>query len=227
VYFMIRNRRIYFKGGRMLAEEHLPLFERYDSIFYPYGCGPLVSLPAPAPSPKIRSTDFLDALMGKDARDIFLQSRWVSLLGHRAYVHTLCAEPLLRIDEELRELSRESPEVAHYIDTIKVVFSMDRREVEGTENPSYHGYGLAIDIVPEDYEGKQVYWRWSAAWYGNWPSIPLSGRWKPPDLVIEIFEKNGFVWGGKWYHFDTIHFEYRPEIIELSCQSPGGGTARE
>jgi len=21
------------------------------------------------------------------------------------------------------------------------------------------------------------------------------------------------VWGGKWYHYDTMHFEYRPEIL--------------
>jgi hypothetical protein len=21
------------------------------------------------------------------------------------------------------------------------------------------------------------------------------------------------VWGGKWAHFDMIHFEYRPEIV--------------
>lgn len=25
--------------------------------------------------------------------------------------------------------------------------------------------------------------------------------------------KNNFIWGGKWNHFDTLHFEYRPEII--------------
>jgi hypothetical protein len=24
------------------------------------------------------------------------------------------------------------------------------------------------------------------------------------------------VWGGKWMLFDTIHFEYRPEILILS-----------
>ena len=29
-----------------------------------------------------------------------------------------------------------------------------------------------------------------------------------------IFEKYGFVWGGRWYHYDTMHFEYRPELFE-------------
>ena len=30
---------------------------------------------------------------------------------------------------------------------------------------------------------------------------------------LKTFEKYGFIWGGKWYHFDTMHFEYRPELI--------------
>ena len=31
--------------------------------------------------------------------------------------------------------------------------------------------------------------------------------------VVSIFEKHGFIWGGKWYHYDTMHFEYRPEFF--------------
>jgi peptidoglycan L-alanyl-D-glutamate endopeptidase CwlK len=30
---------------------------------------------------------------------------------------------------------------------------------------------------------------------------------------VTIFENHGFIWGGKWYHFDTMHFEYRPELL--------------
>ena len=37
----------------------------------------------------------------------------------------------------------------------------------------------------------------------------------PPE-IIDIFERHGFIWGGKWYHFDTMHFEYRPELIEFA-----------
>ena len=32
-------------------------------------------------------------------------------------------------------------------------------------------------------------------------------------VIVESFEKYGFVWGGKWSHFDILHFEYKPEII--------------
>jgi hypothetical protein len=31
---------------------------------------------------------------------------------------------------------------------------------------------------------------------------------------VEIFERHGFIWGGKWGHFDTMHFEYRPEFFD-------------
>ena len=38
----------------------------------------------------------------------------------------------------------------------------------------------------------------------------------PPDSFIEAFERRGFVWGGKWFYYDTMHFEYRPEILALN-----------
>ena len=34
-----------------------------------------------------------------------------------------------------------------------------------------------------------------------------------PWEIVRVFEAHGFVWGGKWYHYDTMHFEYRPEIL--------------
>jgi hypothetical protein len=45
--------------------------------------------------------------------------------------------------------------------------------------------------------------------------------------VIDAFEENGFAWGGKWYRFDTVHFEYRPEILASRISpSPQGLTPR-
>jgi hypothetical protein len=31
--------------------------------------------------------------------------------------------------------------------------------------------------------------------------------------IVAIFERHGFIWGGRWSHFDTMHFEYRPELL--------------
>jgi len=32
---------------------------------------------------------------------------------------------------------------------------------------------------------------------------------------VKVFKKHGFIWGGNWYHFDGMHFEYRPEFLAL------------
>jgi hypothetical protein len=33
--------------------------------------------------------------------------------------------------------------------------------------------------------------------------------------VILAFESVGFIWGGKWPYYDTMHFEYHPEVFVL------------
>ena len=43
----------------------------------------------------------------------------------------------------------------------------------------------------------------------------------PPEQIVSIFEKEGFVWGGKWFKFDNIHFEYRPGVLILSRRLNG------
>ena len=46
-----------------------------------------------------------------------------------------------------------------------------------------------------------------------------------PSAIVSLFEDNGFIWGGKWEHFDLMHFEYRPELIikakKLRAQANG------
>jgi hypothetical protein len=49
-------------------------------------------------------------------------------------------------------------------------------------------------------------------------TIPYENR--IPMEIVAIFEKHGFIWGGKWYHYDTMHFEYRPEILALARPAP-------
>jgi hypothetical protein len=74
------------------------------------------------------------------------------------------------------------------------------RVIAGTSRPSAHGYGIAIDIAIE----KSDYWQWSK-----------TGRYRNriPREIVEVFERHGFIWGGKWKAFDTMHFEYRPELL--------------
>ena len=78
------------------------------------------------------------------------------------------------------------------------------RKIAGSSARSMHAYGAAIDINT----GFADYWRWVS-------SDRTQPRWRNrvPIRIVRIFEKQGFIWGGYWYHFDTMHFEYRPELL--------------
>ena len=83
------------------------------------------------------------------------------------------------------------------------------RMIAGTKRKSNHGSASAIDINAK----YGSYWRWDK------PDSKGLYRWtnKIPMEIVEIFEAHGFIWGGKWYHYDTLHFEYRPELILASA----------
>ncbi len=72
------------------------------------------------------------------------------------------------------------------------------RPIAGTRSPSMHAFGAAIDLASRH----GGYWRWGA---DRGPPLPAP--------IVAAFEREGFIWGGKWAHFDTFHFEFRPEII--------------
>ena len=46
-----------------------------------------------------------------------------------------------------------------------------------------------------------------------------------PWEIVAAFEAQGFIWGGKWYHYDIMHFEYRPELL-AKAQLTGPGAHR-
>jgi hypothetical protein len=75
------------------------------------------------------------------------------------------------------------------------------RTVKDTGASSMHAWGAAIDLNTKFAD----YWLWKpkGAPYRN--RIPVE--------IVQIFERHGFIWGGKWGHFDTMHFEYRPELL--------------
>lgn len=83
------------------------------------------------------------------------------------------------------------------------------RPIAGTSRVSAHGHGIAIDIATT----LSDYWLWA----GGKRGAPSYRNRIPPEIVA-IFEKHGFIWGGKWYHFDTMHFEYRPELLPAEVQ---------
>jgi hypothetical protein len=68
---------------------------------------------------------------------------------------------------------------------------------------SMHAFGAAIDIGVRHSD----YWVWARS------RDALRYRNRVPLEIVEAFETERFIWGGKWYHYDTMHFEYRPELF--------------
>ena len=77
------------------------------------------------------------------------------------------------------------------------------RYISGTTILSMHAYGIALDMKYNN----QDYWQWAD------PVKAEARIVNYPKALVKIYESHGFIWGGKWNHFDTVHYEYRPELI--------------
>jgi len=77
------------------------------------------------------------------------------------------------------------------------------RKISGTNRLSTHSFAIAIDLNKE----YSNYWLWDKK------GKNIEYKNKIPLEIVKIFEKYGFIWGGRWYHYDTMHFEYRPELL--------------
>ena len=104
--------------------------------------------------------------------------------------------------------------ISNELDKLQDRFFVYLRPIQGTYNcrliaqtkrMSAHALGIAIDIAA----AHSHYWLRSKTGAGG--RIPYKNE--IPLEIVRIFEAHGFIWGGKWYHYDTMHFEFRPEII--------------
>jgi hypothetical protein len=112
------------------------------------------------------------------------------------------------VDKKLMQISKEldeHPELKKYLSNIGGTFTW--RNIAGTKRHSMHSFGMTIDINT----AYSDYWQWACKCTNENAAIKYKNR--IPQLIVDTFEKYGFIWGGKWYHYDTMHFEYRPELM--------------
>jgi hypothetical protein len=165
----------------------------------------------------LRSSFFMDALwQAHDRNESYSNLRTVNFLGKSTRVHRLIQEPLSLVEERIQTIARTDPQIQTWINSIHYLESWNWRNIAESQSRSYHSYGVAIDILPRSLAGKQTYWLWSADWREDWWNVPYNERYHPPAAVVSAFEVHGFVWGGKWFLYDTMHFEYRPEVMILN-----------
>lgn len=116
------------------------------------------------------------------------------------------------VNKHLQAVAQElvaRPHLRPYVTDIGGTFNW--RPIMGTNRMSPHSFGIAIDINTS----RSEYWKWDHRddWMVDSVEMALQWRNSVPLEIVEIFERHGFIWGGKWYHYDTMHFEYRPEML--------------
>jgi len=116
------------------------------------------------------------------------------------------------VNKHLQAVAQElvaHPHLRPYVTNIGGTFNW--RPILGTQRMSPHSFGIAIDINTSSSE----YWKWDHRDDWQLDSVEINLQWRNsvPLEIVEIFERHGFIWGGKWFHYDTMHFEYRPEML--------------
>ncbi len=116
-----------------------------------------------------------------------------------------------RLADVVKELDTLPGNMTQYL--VPPAGTFNCRPIANTNRLSVHAFGAALDINTQFSD----YWEWTKGKDGG-----VRWRNRIPGKIGAIFERHGFIWGAKWYHFDTMHFEYRPEIIALAKQGwPG------
>jgi hypothetical protein len=184
-----------------------------DMFAIPYVPGPPVGEPPLNGDPgRIRNTAFFAKLYGDchtgAVKDRLKKVRWVDGSSVPVSAVNGLADRLQRVADELAKLPQSfrkflAPSGGTY----------NCRNIAGTELMSMHAFGAAIDISTATTD----YWRWNRPVGGLYPY-----RNQVPFEIVAIFERYGFIWGGKWYHYDTMHFEYRPELLLHAGEKPVG-----
>lgn len=130
----------------------------------------------------------------------------VDFVGTSLRVHRRIASPLREVADRLRGLQKTVPDLRKYLVRLGGTFAW--RSIAGTHRKSAHAYAIALDVNPK----ASRYWRWDAR-------RPVRAAWHNefPQELVDAFEQSGFIWGGRWYHYDTMHFEFRPELLDETC----------
>ena len=216
---LVNGVRFYFAAGRFLPEELREQWEEYhpyDFYAYPWtGTDRQRRAAFNFPVYSIGSSFLFDVLYASPTEDDSwdLQEKY-SFFGVKMLIHPHIKLLLDRITDRIRTAAQTDPSINEWIAelwTSPPGFGWNWRNIANTHRRSNHSYGMAIDLLPRDLKGRKTYWQWESR-----NTVNIDSYYMPPEAVIRAFEDHGFVWGGKWDLIDTMHFEYRPEILLLN-----------
>ena len=179
-----------------------------DMLRIPYPTGAGEAVPAPDTDPgRARNAHFFDKMYG-DCRKAEVKRNlttivWLPGKARQRLEVTTVNGVAQRLEAVSRELDGLPASFDKFLAPAGGTYNC--RTIAGTDRVSAHGYGIAIDIAVPSSD----YWRWATGAAAS----KVSYRNRIPLEIVHIFERHGFIWGGRWYHYDTMHFEYRPELL--------------
>ena len=173
-----------------------------DMFSQKYVSGPLKTSPAQNFDPgRVRNEAFFEKLYGSTESEVkknLVEIVWCpKLIGQKITVTRVNG-----VDKKLVQISKEldeHPELKKYLTDIGGTFTW--RNIAGTHRHSMHSFGMTIDINTKYSD----YWQWACKCTNENETVKYVH--KIPQVIIALFEKHGFIRGGKWYNYETMHFE--------------------
>ncbi len=197
-------------GRAKSFEQKLAAPDLEDTFSQPYTPGPIAPVTRENEDPgRIRFDPLFRATYGDAPERVALVE--LDLLGQRLRVHRRVAPAFQRVAARLERLVAETPALRAYLTPLGGTFVW--RNIARTQRLSAHAYGVSLDVNV----ARSDYWAWAPA------GAPVRWKNRIPPAIVEAFEAEGFIWGGRWYHFDTMHFEYRPELLDAACREDAQG----
>jgi len=201
----------YDDGKTKTFEERLASPDLGDMFHLPYRAGPVRAIETEDDDPgRIRVEAIFAATYG-GKRAAAEQVR-AHFLGMPVRVHRAILPALDRVAARLVKARVANPKLGAFLRRLSGGFSP--RKIAGTDRTSAHAWGIAVDLD----KSMSDYWRWEKGSTLHW-------RNRIPQAIVDAFEAEGFIWGGRWYHYDTMHFEYRPELLGPPCRQPVNATS--
>lgn len=214
-----QNTLVWKDNTTMTYDDGIPKKE-YDNLLaspdledqlmaYPYSAGRnYVNPPTTNLDPgRIRYEPFFHKMYGRSAKEVkshLVPIKWLRKSANKTLMITSVNNVNKKLQAVSDELDMLPADLKKYV--TKPAGTFNWRPIKNTGKISPHSFGIAIDISTKYSD----YWEWGKSKSTNQTLVYKN---QIPLEIVEIFEKHGFIWGGKWYHYDTMHFEYRPEML--------------
>ena len=206
------------KGYTRMVSDHCvgdDAFDPEDALHWDYPARseiPALDRPPAGDPGRIRPPEIFTYMYGatkSDRRRKMRPVHWAgSTVGHES---SMLMTTVNGVDKALGAVSCEIENLpaAKKEDLEGIIFHVDaysgyydRPVRDYPQRTSAHAYGIAVDV------------NWNDSYFiGSHQGEPYRYRNNMPQFLVDIFERHGFIWGGRWRNYDTMHFEYRPELL--------------